>query len=202
MQSLNTAYCFDLDGVVTAQELLPLVAQDIGCYEEMRALTLATINGIIPFESSFRLRCKILAEVPISKVRAITAQIELHQKIVWFIRSKPKNCFIVTGNLDVWIEDLVGGLGVKTFSSTADRDGDRLQGLRMVMNKGAVIEELRPKFDRIVTIGDGMGDVPMFERADVRIAFGAVHPPIDSLIQLSEFVCFSEEALCQTLSTL
>ena len=59
MNHPSTAFCFDLDGVVTSQELLPLIAEELGYYEEIKALTDATIKGIIPFESSFRLRCRI-----------------------------------------------------------------------------------------------------------------------------------------------
>lgn len=198
----RTAYCFDLDGVITSEEILPIVAREIGYYEEINALTKATIQGIIPFESSFRLRCKILSEIPISHVRKIVSQINLHMRLLRFIESNSANCFLVTGNLDVWIADLVKKIGITAFSSTAEYEGDTLRRLKTVLNKSEAIDSIRLNFDRIVAIGDGMGDVPMFENADVRIAFGAVHPPIESLVQLSDFVCLSEESLCQTLNTL
>lgn len=202
MTILSTAFCFDLDGVVTSQELLPLMAEDLGYYEEIKALTDATIKGIIPFESSFRLRCRILSDIPISRARAITSQVDLHRRIVAFLHAHPDNAFIVTGNLDVWIADLMCELRVGCISSVGTTDGDKLTGVHKILNKGDAVQALRQHFDRIVAVGDGMGDVTMFEKSDVRIAFGAVHPPIESLVQLSDFLCFSEEALCQTLSTL
>lgn len=202
MTSHSTAFCFDLDGVVTSQELLPLIAEELGYYEEMKALTDATIKGIVPFESSFRLRCRILSDVPISCVRQIASQVHLHRRIVSFLHAHPDNAFIITGNLDVWIADLLRELRVACHSSIGTADGDKLTGVKKVLNKGDAVQLLRQRFDRIVAVGDGMGDVNMFEKADVRIAFGAVHPPIESLVQLSDFLCFSEEALCQTLSTL
>ncbi len=198
----SSAFCFDLDGVVTSQELLPLIAEELGYYEEMKALTDATIKGIIPFESSFRLRCRILSDVPIRRVREIASQVHLHRRIVSFLHAHPDNAFIITGNLDVWVADLVRELRVGCYSSIGTAEGDKLTGVQKVLNKGDAVQELRQRFDRIVAIGDGMGDVTMFEKADVRIAFGAVHQPIESLVQLSDFLCFSEEALCQTLSTL
>jgi HAD superfamily phosphoserine phosphatase-like hydrolase len=202
MTAPTTAFCFDLDGVVTSQELLPLIAEELGYYEEMKALTDATIKGVIPFESSFRLRCRILSDVPINRVREIVRQVCLHPRIVSFLHSHTDNAFIITGNLDVWIADLLRDLRVGCYSSIGIIDGDKLTGVQKVLNKGDAVNVLRQRFDRIVAVGDGMGDVTMFEKADVRIAFGAVHPPIESLVQLSDFLCFSEEALCQTLNTL
>ena len=199
---MTTAFCFDLDGVITAHEILPILAVEVGFHEEMIALTDATINGVIPFERSFRLRCKILSDIPISRVRSIVSSVALHAKIVKFIQSHENQSFIITGNLDVWISDLVHQVGAKCFSSLGDSDADRLVGVKSVLNKGEVVDGLRDRFDRIVAVGDGMGDISMFERSDLRVAFGAVHNPVEGLIQLSDMLCFSEEALCQTLSTL
>ncbi len=53
-----------------------------------------------------------------------------------------------------------------------------------------------------MAVGDGMGDVGMFEASDVRIAFGGVHEPIQTLVEVSDFVCFTENSLCNVLSTL
>ena len=47
-----------------------------------------------------------------------------------------------------------------------------------------------------------MGDVPMFEKSDYTIAYGGVHTPIKTLIELSNVVVFTEEALCRMLNTL
>jgi len=78
-------YCFDLDGTVTAQEILPLIAKELDLYDEISALTQATINGLIPFERSFKLRCKILSDVPVKKVQEIAQKVKLNQSIVKFL---------------------------------------------------------------------------------------------------------------------
>ena len=81
----NKIYCFDLDGTVTSQELLPLMAAELDLYEEISALTQATINGLIPFERSFKLRCKLLSDVPIEKVQDVANKVKLNETIVKFI---------------------------------------------------------------------------------------------------------------------
>lgn len=199
---MKTAFCFDLDGTITTEEILPLLAREVGLYEEISALTDATINGIIPFQKSFMLRCRLLREIPISRVRQIISTVGLHDKIVRFIQNRPDDCFIITGNLDVWVEDLAHTIGGNLFSSTASEENDTLQTIETVINKGDIVVNLKDRYDRIVAVGDGMGDVGMFEKADVRIAYGGVHNPIQTLVELSDYVIFNETALCRTLDTL
>jgi HAD superfamily phosphoserine phosphatase-like hydrolase len=199
---MTTAYCFDLDGTITRDEILPLLSREVGLFEEIGALTDATIKGVIPFRKSFLLRCRLLNEIPVSQVQKIIAGVRIYTHLERFIRDRRDRCFVVTGNLDAWVRPLVERLGCPFYCSTATVQGDRLLGVSHVLNKGEALQEIRPQFSKTVAIGDGMGDVPMFETADVRIAFGGTHDPIQTLLQLSNFVTFDEKALCRLLSTL
>ena len=89
-------FCFDLDGTITSQELLPLMAAELDLYEEISALTQATINGLIPFEQSFKLRCKLLSDVPIKKVQEVADKVKLNKSIVQFIRENKDNSYVIT----------------------------------------------------------------------------------------------------------
>jgi HAD superfamily phosphoserine phosphatase-like hydrolase len=198
----GTAYCFDLDGTVTSEEILPRIAREVGLYEEIATLTDITMAGMLPFSSSFKLRVRLLDSVPISQVQGIVAKTATQPRVVEFLRAQPDRCFLVTGNLDVWVSELTDSLGCGVFSSRAKTDGDRLLGIDNILDKGSAVAELRSRFDRIVAVGDGMNDTPMFEKADVRIAYGAVHPPVESLIKLADFVTYHEDGLCNLLSTL
>lgn len=203
MMDKKVAFCLDLDGTITREEILPLLARDLGLFEEMLALTEATIKGIIPFERSFKLRTMILNTIPLSRVQEIVNNVVLNPFIVDFMQAHRENTFIVTGNLDVWLKSLVERLGIRTFSSLANYEGDKLLSIKEILNKGKAIEKLRAEgFERIVAVGDGMGDVPMFEKADFTIAYGGVHSPIKTLIELSNVVVFTEKSLCRILNTL
>lgn len=199
---MKTAFCFDLDGTITQQEILPLIAQDLDLKEEFDVLTLATINGILPFSSSFKLRCKLLVDVPISRVKTIVLQINLFKKVVKFIQQAKGNCFIATGNLDVWIEDIIKKIGCTTYSSEAIYKGDKLLGISRILDKGDAIKDIRTKgFDRIIAIGDGMGDIDMFRQADVSIFFSEDHQPANALKDVCDYLIFDETTLCEILST-
>jgi len=197
----RTAFCFDLDGTVSIDEILPRLSLEVGLYEEISALTEATIKGVIPFERSFRLRCRLLAEISVSKVREIISGVRLYEDLANFIRANAAQCFVITGNLDIWVEPLIASLGCEYFSSKATAVNDKLVSVDMVLNKGAAVKELRKRFDKVVAVGDGMGDVQMFEEADFRVAFGASHDPIEALVQSADYVTYSEKALCRLLNT-
>lgn len=199
---MKTAYCFDLDSTITKQEILPLIAKEADLFEEIKALTEATLKGVLPFERSFLLRCRLLKEVPIEIIRNIIFNIELHPQIVDFIRNNKENSFIITGNLDVWIEKLVTKFGCKVYSSKGLVENNRLINVEQVLDKAAAVKEIRKNYSRIISVGDGMGDVRMFEVSDKKIAFGGTHPPVNTIIKLSDYVTYGERGLCNILNTL
>jgi HAD superfamily phosphoserine phosphatase-like hydrolase len=199
---MTTAVAFDLDGTITRAEILPLIAAELGLEREMRVLTELTLSGAIAFEDSFRLRCAVLRAVPIDEVRDIVAEVELSPAVVDFIVENRDRCFVVTGNLDVWVAPIIERLGCGAFTSVARHSGGQLTGLESVLTKSTAIEQLRPDFDRVVAVGDSVNDMPMFELADVRVAFGGVHDPAAGLYEVADFVAYEEETLCRLLHTL
>ncbi len=198
----DTAYCFDLDGTITTQEILPIISKELGLHEEIATLTDITMQGFIPFESSFKLRVKLLGGVPISRVQRIVGNVPLQPKVIKFVNEHRNDCYVITGNLDVWVKKLKNKILCPFFCSTADYAGDTLGGIKKILNKGDAVDSLRKKYKKIVAIGDGMNDAPMFERADVRVAYGGVHAPVETLIDLAHFVTYHEDGLCNILNTL
>ena len=55
----RTAFLFDLDGTITATELLPLIAREIGLGEDMAAATRRAMSGLEPFPDSLRARVEL-----------------------------------------------------------------------------------------------------------------------------------------------
>ena len=42
---MRTAFCFDLDNTITRQEILPVLADDLGLADDMAVLTRLTMDG-------------------------------------------------------------------------------------------------------------------------------------------------------------
>lgn len=192
-------FLFDLDGTVTREELLPRIAREIGYEREITQLTRLTISGAIPFETSFTRRVEILRQVPVSRVREITGSIEIDPHIAEFIKTRPGQCAVVTGNLDVWVEGLRSRLGIPFYSSRADVSNDRITRLVSILDKrDAAIAIQGP----CCAIGDGYNDVPLFETATYGVAFGGVHSPAPGLLDVATHAVYESRTLCRLLSQL
>jgi len=197
---MKTAFCFDLDGTVTKQEILPLISKEVELHEEISLLTQLTLDGLIPFQNSFKLRVKLLSTIAISTVAKVVDKVILDPHIIEFIHANRDDCYIVTGNLDVWVKELIQSkIKCNYFSSEAEYEEDRLIGVKKVLDKGKAVKELRTKYDRIVAIGDSMNDCTMFQKADIGVAFGGTHNPVNSLVKLSNFVTFDSQSLIRIL---
>ncbi|MBM5461516.1 HAD family phosphatase [Pseudomonas sp. P66] len=199
---MRTAYCFDLDGTITSTEILPCIASELGVADEIATLTRITMDGLIPFEASFRLRCLILGQVSPSKVCSIVSEIPIDKSILSFIHENRADAFIVTGNLDIWIRPLLDLCGCRFYSSTGFYDKGLIR-VDNVLNKADAIAEIRSLgYDRIVAIGDGANDAPMLYAADVSIAYGGVHSPSSTAKEAASHIVHEGVALCKMLRAL
>lgn len=199
----DTGYCFDLDGTITQTELLPLIAAEIGLERDMAALTQEAIDGETAFEPSFRHRCQLLSAIPPDTIRRVISNAPLDPHIVGFIHENPEDCFILTGNLDIWIAPIIERLGCRAYTSEAVHDNGTLE-LRSLLNKAQTLQHIQKVFGyrRMIAIGDGANDADMLSSATVAIAFGGVHPPAASAIHASDHVVTDGKALCRLLKSL
>ena len=98
------------------------VSKRIGKLKEMRRLTEATMRGEIPFRTSFLNRVKILSDISVAEVNQVVSEIPLNPYIAEFIEQNRDRCYVVTGNLDVWISGLMKKLKMENhcYCSKAD----------------------------------------------------------------------------------
>ena len=192
-------YAFDLDGTVTKVEILPLLAKELDLLEEMKILTDLTLRGKIPFEKSFKLRYLVLRNIPLDRIREIMEKVKLDKNIVDFIHNNKECCAIVTGNLDCWIEPIIKKLGCQSYSSVSKIDKNGNPILTEILDKGAAIRQMKLEGNKIIAIGESFSDVTMFKEADVSIAYGGVHRPVDAVISISDYFVFDSNELCQLL---
>ena len=195
-------YAFDLDGTITKIETLPLLARELNLFDEMELLTNLTMKGEIPFEKSFKLRYLVLRNIHQKRITEIMNTVELDKDIVDFIKANKAHCVVISGNLDCWIAPIIDKLGCDSYSSTSEMDEKGCPILKHILQKSEAIRQIKKSADKVIAIGESFNDVSMFEEADVSIAYGGVHNPVNMAISVSDYVVFEGGALCRLLKML
>lgn len=194
-------FLFDLDSTITKKEILPTISEKIGKQNEMRELTEATMRGEIPFETSFLNRVKILSSINVSEVSEIVANIPLNEELADFIRENKERCYIVTGNIDVWISKLMDKLDISEHvcCSRAYVENNYISHVISVADKELIAKQfVRP----IVAIGDGSNDVGMAKLADIAIGFGGVRNIAPALLENIDHAFYDDKECADFLKTL
>lgn len=185
-------FLFDMDSTITKKEVLPEISQKINKLDEMRQLTEATMRGEIPFRTSFLNRVKLLQEIPVKEVNQIVSNIPLNQCIVDFIQKNHDRCYIVTGNLDVWISGLMKRIGIEdhVYCSKADIYNDKITKVVSVLDKEYMVKQIVQPF---VAVGDGDNDAGMCRMAKIGIGFGGVRNIAPALLRNCDYAFYDEK---------
>lgn len=191
-------FLFDMDSTITRKEVLPEISSRIGKLEEMRNITEATMRGELPFKTSFLQRVDILKDIPVSEVKMIVKEIPLNENIVDFIKNNKDRCFVVTGNIDVWIDGLMEKIGMSNhcYCSKADVTNDKISKIVSVIDKELMVKQF---VQPIVVIGDGDNDSGMAKIADIAIGFGGVREIAPSLICNIDYAFYNDEKCAEFL---
>ena len=163
---------------------MPEIAKAAGLGLDMARLTQEALDGVVPFEVSFRQRFDLLGHVPMEIVRRVAEGIEVDEHFGGFIKEHRERCVIATGNADLWVKPITGKLGCRVFASHAELDERGVPWLLSVLHKGDVMKTLRGELSsgsKIIAIGDSANDMPMFEAADFSIAYGGVNQPSEEV---------------------
>lgn len=194
-------FLFDLDSTLIKQEILPTISKELGIFEKMSQLTESTMKGEIPFKQSFLQRVELLKNIPVSEVNRMIGEIQLNELLVEFIKKNQERCYVVTGNLDVWIEDLMKKIGMEKnlFSSKALVKDDYIQDIFSIVDKNAVISQMVLPF---VAVGDGNNDAEMIEEAEIGIGYGGVREIAPSVLACASHAIYDEKKLVEFLERL
>ena len=185
-------FLFDLDSTITKKEILPEISVLIGREKEIRAVTESTMKGEIPFEESFLKRVKILSQISVKTVNKLVSEIPLNEEIVRFMMENHDRCYVVTGNLDIWISGLMNKLGMMDhcLCSTARDDNDTVGEVLTIRNKYATAKSFK---EPLVVVGDGDNDSEMAAQAAIAIGYGGVRPIAPSLLNVIDYAFYNED---------
>lgn len=195
-----TAFLFDLDGTLTKYETIPIIADAFGL-ESLNELTRATVSGDIPFQESFHRRVQILSEIPAGVVAEVVLSVPVHETLMSWIRRNRQKCWVVTGNLDRWVQPWLDHWGLRGFTSLSQLHNGKIRvapgGL---LEKSSVLRHFAGR--KTVMVGDGANDAELVRNVDYGIACQLVHTAPEILVESADCLVNSEEGLCTVLSRL
>ena len=197
-----TKFIFDLDGTITKAETLPVIAEHFNIHDKIEELTKETVAGNIPFMESFIRRVHMLSNLPVSEVSNLLASVELYPQLHTFIQEHQEDCIIATGNLWCWVDKLCNKVGCKTYSSTATVENNNVVKISKIIKKDEIVTKYKNEGHQVIFIGDGNNDMEAMRQADISIASGLLHYPAKSILTITDYAVFSEEALCRLLNQL
>lgn len=195
-------FLFDLDGTVTSEETLPIIANHFNCVEQISELTAKTVQGNVPFIESFIRRVNILGTYSVSETTRLLSEVPLYPAIAKFIEEHKEDCVIVTGNLTCWCEGLFKKIGCQCYGSEALCEDDKVVKLKTILRKEQIVDQYKALGETVVFIGDGNNDLEAMRHANVSIATGLTHNPAQSLMSICDYVIFNEQALVRQMRQL
>ncbi len=193
-------FIFDLDGTITAKETLPIISKHFKVNKEIDKLTEETIKGNIPFIESFINRVQILGDLPVSEINELLLEIPLSEMVYRFIQENKEDCIIATGNFKGWIEKLVEKIGCQSYSSDGIVEDNKIKKLTNILGKEDIVNKYKALGEKVVFIGEGNNDVEAMREADISIACGLIHSPAKSVLTITDYAVYDENALYRLLN--
>ena len=201
MLNYKYKFVFDLDSTITKEEILPIVAKEIGLYEKMQILTEKAMNGEEDFEQNFKNRVNMVKNIPIKTIHKIVKNIKLNEYIEKFILENKERCIIVTGNLDIIVQPILKKLNMEQryFSCIGTVKEGKIHTVHKIINK----KDIAKNFDfNFVAIGDGDNDVEMIKLAKIGIGFGGSRNLSKNILNSADYIFYNDKKLYEFLNIL
>lgn len=183
---LRRLVVLDVDSTLIRDEVIELVAAEVGCEAEVADITARAMAGELDFEQSLRARVALLAGAPVGALDAAAARLRLTPGARTLVRTLHRLGLVVavvSGGFDHVVVPLAQGLGIR--HAAANRlevvDGRLTGGLvGPVLDRAGKARELRRiaaaegiPLEQTVAIGDGANDLDMIAAAGLGVAFNA-----------------------------
>jgi HAD superfamily phosphoserine phosphatase-like hydrolase len=195
-------FVFDLDGTITSEETLPVIAKKFHIEDEIHQLIQETVFGHVPYVESFIRRVHIMSQLPVNEIADLLKEIPVHKELYNFISKHKDKCVVVTGNLGCWTQKLCDKIGCVSYTSDASVKDNHIEKLTSILKKEKIVKDYQQKGYSVVFIGEGNNDLEAMRCADVSIACGLTHNPANTVLGITDYVIYEEGALCRQLNQL
>jgi phosphoserine phosphatase len=176
----------DVDSTLIRDEVIELIAAQVGCGHEVAAITERAMAGELDFEASLRERVALLAGATVADLDAAAARVRLTpgaRTLVGTLQRLGFTVAVVSGGFHHVVDRLAADLGIEhVVANTLEVVDGRLTGelVGPVLDRAGKARELvriaaleRVPLEQTIAIGDGANDLDMIATAGLGIAFNA-----------------------------
>ncbi|QAY61510.1 phosphoserine phosphatase SerB [Microbacterium protaetiae] len=176
----------DADSTLIRNEVIELIADEVGRGAEVAAATEAAMRGEVDFSASLRSRVEALAGVPVAAFARVLARIEPTPGVgalIDAVHERGGVVGVVSGGFHEILDTLAPRLGVDVWRANRLEVADgvltgRVEGTIVdAAGKAAALREWAFAHDvpltQTIAIGDGANDLQMMAAAALGIAFNA-----------------------------
>ena len=176
----------DVDSTLIRDEVIELIADEVGCGDEVAAITARAMAGELDFEASLRARVALLAGTEIAALDRAAARVRLTpgaRTLVGTLKRLGYTVAVVSGGFDHIVDPIAAELGIDHAVANRLEVVDGLLSGALVgpiLDRAGKARELRriAEFERVpleqtVAIGDGANDLDMIAAAGLGVAFNA-----------------------------
>ena len=176
----------DVDSTIIQDEVIELLAAEAGCLDEVKRITFDAMEGGVDFESSLRMRVRLLEGLDESAIETAWTKLRYTPGARTFMRTLRRLGYtvaIVSGGFTVFTDRLRDDLGFQhAHANVLEISKGRLTGeiIGPIVDrerKATLLKEIAaaegiPLF-QTVAVGDGANDLDMLSAAGLGIAFNA-----------------------------
>lgn len=176
----------DVDSTLIVDEVIELIAEEMGCLDEVADITNRAMRGELDFTESLNERVALLKGLDAARLEAVRDRVRLTPGARTFIRTLKRMGYctaIVSGGFSVVTDRLAEELGLDYAKAnelevvdgvlTGRVTGEVVDRAAKAAFMAAIAAEEGIPLDQVVAVGDGANDLDMLNSAGLGIAFNA-----------------------------
>ncbi|MBN9152580.1 MAG: phosphoserine phosphatase SerB [Microbacterium sp.] len=176
----------DADSTLIRNEVIELIADEVGRGPEVAAATEAAMRGEVDFATSLRSRVRALRGVPVAALARVIARVEPTpgaRHLVDAVHDRGGHVGVVSGGFHEVLDSVAPSLGVDVWHAnrlhvaegalTGEVDGDIVDAAGKARTLADWAAEFGVPLARTIAVGDGANDLGMMATAGLGLAFNA-----------------------------